>query len=50
MDEIVHKVKKDGIGTLFGHIGDKTSEKQGKKYTELQGGMKLSLAAKLVLN
>ncbi len=45
------KLKRDGIITLLGHIGDKTSKNRGKKkYTELQGGMKLSLAANLVLN
>jgi len=50
MDEIIHKVKKDGIRTLFGHIGDKISKNRETKYMELQGGMKLSLAPNLLLN
>jgi hypothetical protein len=31
------KLKKDGIITLFGHIGDKISKNREKKYTELKG-------------
>jgi len=35
---------------LFGHIGDKISKNREKKYIRRQRGMKLSLAANLVLN
>jgi hypothetical protein len=44
MDEIIHNVKKNGI------ITNKISKNRGKKYTELYGGLKLSLAANLLLN
>ncbi len=33
-----------------GHIVDEISKNRGKEYTELQRGMKLNLAANLVLN
>jgi hypothetical protein len=46
------KSGKDGTGIpRFGHIGDEVSQnREKKKYTGLQRGMKLSLAATLVVN
>jgi len=37
MDEIVHIVKKDGMGTLFGHVGDKISKNRGKITLSFKG-------------
>ncbi len=51
-NKVTRKVRKRRHrNPLFGHIGDEISENRKKKGTmELQGGMKLSLAANLVLN
>jgi hypothetical protein len=51
LNKVIRKVRKtQHRNPLFGHIGDEISKNRKKKYTGLERGMKLSLAAKLVLN
>jgi hypothetical protein len=42
--------KRQHQNPMFGHIGDEISKNRKKKYTGLQWGMKVNLAANLVLN
>jgi hypothetical protein len=51
-NKVIRKVRKRRHwNPLFGHIGDEISKnRKKKKYTGLQGGMKLSLAENLMLN
>jgi hypothetical protein len=52
--KIMHKIckvrKRRHWNPLFGHMGDEISQNREKEYTGLQGVMKLSLAANLMLN
>jgi hypothetical protein len=49
--KVIRKVRKRRHwNPCLGHIGDEISKKREKKYTGLQWGMKLSLAANWVLN
>jgi hypothetical protein len=51
--KVIHKVRQRWYwNPLFGHIGHEISKngRKKKRYTRLQLGMKLSLAANLVLN
>jgi hypothetical protein len=49
--KVIHKVRqRRHRNPLFRHIRDEISKNGEKKYTELQRGTKLSLAANLVLN
>jgi hypothetical protein len=50
-DKMIRAVRKRRHrNPLFGHIGDEISKNREKKYTGLQGGIKRSFAANLVLN